>query len=166
MASSFEDEDKKGSDGDSAEGIANPPSEPDNAKIVPVGEARVADEADTNGGADGGGEKTSKADETKNVFGPIEGFGAIGELIHEIGADESLEGVADGDARGDDGGGVDVVINEKGSSQDGGPSAIAEKQKSGDGDAGGRPENGGMRIDAGQTETEPAGDVIDKSEQG
>lgn len=164
MARTSEDQDDKGRDGDCAKDIANPPSKPDNAKIVPTGKTGVADHADADGGADGGGEKTGKANETKNVFGPIEGFGAVGELIDEIGADDGLEGVADGDARGDDDGGVDVVINEKGSSQDSRPSAIAEKQKSGNGDASRHPENGGMRIDAGQTETEPAGDVIDKSE--
>lgn len=98
MARTSEDQDDKGSDGDCAEDIANPPSKPDNAKIVPTGKTGVADREDANGGAYGGGEKTSKADETKNVFGPIERFGAVGELINEIGADEGLEGVADGDA--------------------------------------------------------------------
>ena len=58
-----------------------------------------------------------------------------------------------------------MVIDEKGSSQDSRPNAIAEKEKSRDGDARGCPENGGMRIDAGQTETEPAGSVIDNGEQ-
>ena len=33
MARGSEDENKKGSDGDSAEGIANPPGEPDGAKM-------------------------------------------------------------------------------------------------------------------------------------
>ena len=165
MARASEDEDEKGSDGDCAESIPNPPSEPHRAKIVPIGETRVAENADANGSADSGGEKAGKTDEAKNVFGSIEGFGAVGELIDEVRADESFEGVAHGDGSGDDDGGVDVVIDEKGANQDSRPNAIAEKEKSRDGDACGCPENGGMRIDAGQTETEPAGSVIDKGEQ-
>jgi hypothetical protein len=166
VARASEDEDEKGSDGDCAEGIANPPGEPDRAKILPIGETRAAENAHANGGADGGGEKTGKTDEAKNVFGPIEGFGAVGELIDEVRANESLEGIAHSDASGDDDGGVDVMIDEKGASQDSRPNAIVEKEKSRDGDARGCPENGGMRIDAGQAETEPAGSVIAKGEQG
>ena len=166
VARASEDEDEKGSDGDCAEGIANPPGEPDRAKILPIGETRAAENAHANGGADGGGEKTGKTDEAKNVFGPIEGFGAVGELIDEVRAHESLEGVAHSDASGDDDGGVDVMIDEKGASQDSRPNAIVEKEKSRDGDARGCPENGGMRIDAGQAETEPAGSVIANGEQG
>jgi hypothetical protein len=165
VARTSEDQDDKGSDRESAEDIANPPGEPDSAKIAPAGETRVADDTNTDAGTDGGGEKTSKTDEAKNVFRPVERFGAVGELVDEVGAGESLEGVADGDASGDDDGGVDVVIDEKGASQNSGPSAIAEKKKSSDGNASGCPENGGMRIDAGQTETEPAGSVIDESEK-
>ena len=166
VARASEDEDEKGSDGDCAEGVANPPGEPDRAKILPIGETRAAENAHANGGADGGGEETGKTDEAKNVFGPIEGFGAVGELIDEVRANESLEGVAHSDASGDDDGGVDVMIDEKGASQDSRPNAIVEKEKSRDGDARGCPENGGMRIDAGQAETEPAGSVIAKGEQG
>ena len=166
VARASEDEDEKGSDGDCAEGIANPPGEPDRAKILPIGETRAAENADANGGADGGGEETGKTDEAKNVFGPIEGFGAVGELIDEVRAHESLEGVAHSDTSGDDDGGVDMMIDEKGASQDSRPNAIVEKEKSRDGDARGCPENGGMRIDAGQAETEPAGSVIANGEQG
>ena len=166
VARASEDEDEKGSDGDCAEGIANPPGEPDRAKILPIGETRAAENAHANGGADGGGEKTGKTDEAKNVFGPIEGFGAVGELIDEVRANESLEGIAHSDASGDDDGGVDMMIDEKGASQDSRPNAIVEKEKSRDGDARGCPENGGMRIDAGQAETEPAGSVIANGEQG
>ena len=160
VARASEDEDEKGSDGNCAESIANPPGEPDRAKIVPIGETRAAENADANGGADGGGEKTGKNDEAKNLFGPIEGFGAVGELIDEVRADEGFKGIAHGDASGGDDGGVDVVIDEKGSSQDSRPNAIAAKEKCRDGDTRGCPKNGGMRIDAGQTETEPAGSVI------
>ena len=166
VARASEDEDEKGSDGNCAEGIANPPSEPDRAKIVPMGETRTAENADANGGADGGGEKAGKTHEAKNVFGSIKGFAAVGELIDEVRADESFEGVAHSDASGDDDGVVDVVIDEKGANQDSRANVIAEKEKSRDGDARGCPENGDVRIDAGQTETESAGSVINKGEQG
>jgi hypothetical protein len=166
VARATEDEDEKRSDGDCSEGIANPPGEPDRTKILPIGETRAAENAHANGGAGGGGEKTGKTDEAKNVFGPIEGFGAVGELIDEVRANESLEGVAHSDASGDDDGGVDVMIDEKGASHDSRPNAIVEKEKSRDGDARGCPENGGMRIDDGQAETEPASSVIAKGEQG
>jgi hypothetical protein len=166
VARGSEDEDEKGSEGNRAESVANPPGKPDNAKIVPTGEAGAADDADTNGGADGRSNKTGEANKAEDVFGPVEGFGAVSELIDEVSADKSLEGVADSDASGDDDGGIDVIIDKKGANQDGGPNAISEKKKSSDGDARRSPKNGGMWIDAGHTETEPAGSVIDKGEQG
>jgi hypothetical protein len=104
---------------------------------MPASKTRATDDADTNGSADGGGQKTGEANKAEGVFGPVEGFGAVGELIDEVRADESLQGVADSDASGDDDGSIDVIIDKKGANQDGGPSAIAEKKKSANGDASG-----------------------------
>ena len=109
MARGSKDKDEKGSDSDRAEGIANPPGKPNRAKIIPASKTRATDDADTDGGANGGSQKSGKTNEAKNIFCSVERLGAVGELIDEVSASESLKRVAYGDTGGDDDGGVDVI---------------------------------------------------------
>ena len=166
MVRVFQHKDQKRSQGECAEGIANPPGEPDRTKIVPVGKTRVAENADTDCGTDGGGQQAGQADKAENVFGSVEGLGTVGELIGQVSPHDGLKCVTDGDAGGDNDGGIDMMIDEESAGKDGRPSTIAEKEESGDGDTGRCPESGGMRIDAGQTETEAAASIINRDKRG
>jgi len=162
MVRVFQDEDEERSQGERAEGIPNPPGEPNRTKIVPVGETGVAEDADTDCGADGGGEETGKTDKAENILGSVESLGTVCELIDKVGAHKGLQRVADGNAGRDNDGGVDMVIDEESTGKDGGPSTIADEEQSGEGDTRRRPESGGMRIHTGQTETEPTASIIDR----
>jgi len=80
-----------------------------------------------------------------------------GKAINQVAADDAFERVSDGDAeRGGESAGSHEV-DEESSGKNGGPCAVAEDQKGGEGDAGTGPDGSGAGVDVGQSEAKLTG---------
>ncbi len=132
-------EHQQGTDDQRAHRVSEPPREPDRRIVAPAGVAPERQAADADRRAHGRAEQAAQHDELEDVLSAVESAAAVREEPHELGAQTSLEGVADRDAeRGEDRSGRGEV-HEKRADENGGPDPRSQQQERRERDPGGRP---------------------------
>ena len=144
--------------------VAEPPREPDGARVRPVRVAAEHERADADGGADRRAEQRGRHHELEDVLRAIEGRDAAGEALDERRADERLQRVAGGDAERRQHRARGADVDEEGAREDHRPDAAPEQQHGDQRDARGRPHGRRVRVDARERQAQLAGDEIEDAD--
>ena len=147
-------------------GVAEPPRQPDGAVVAPARESAQRQAGHADGGADGRAQKAGEADEEEDAPDAIEDVPTAREAIHQLGAEQALERIAqrDRERRRDRARGTDV--DEEGAHEDDRPDAQAQNEKGGQRDARRGPDRRGAGVQEGKVQPELAGQEIDEPDGG
>ena len=146
--------------------VAEPPGQPDRARVGPRRVAAEDQARDADGRAQHRGGETRAEHEREDRAGQREGVAPVREAPHERGAGERLRGVAGGDPqRGGDGSRGGDVGHER-AQEDRGPPSVSAEHERGERDPGRRPERGRAGVDDREVKPELGREHVDDHERG